>query len=117
MGVILWCECIFLYVYMRTELLNEILGVVSEVCEVSKDEILSHCKREDVVDARCIFVHFCKEYGFQSNVLMNFLGRKRRVVIDSYVRNYKYYSKQSYMFRLFCSKIADKLSVSLPKTE
>lgn len=99
---------------MKTELLNEILGIVSEVCEVSREELLSHCKREEVVDARCIFVHFCKEYGFQSTVLADFLNRKRPCVIDSYARNYRSYSKVSYMFRYYSAQVADKLSAKFP---
>lgn len=102
---------------MKTETLNSILGVVSEVCEVSREDILSHCKREDVVDARCIFVHYCKEYGFQNQVVAEFLDRKRRCVIDAYLRNYPYFSKQSYMFRVYSRQVADKLSGILPRTE
>ena len=99
---------------MKTELLNEILGIVSDVCEVSREDILSHCKREEVVDARCIFVHFCKEYGFQSKVLADFLDRKRACVIDAYARNYRSYSKVSYMFRFYSRQVSDKLAEKFP---
>lgn len=101
---------------MKTELLNDILGVVTEVCEVSREDILSHCKREEVVDARCIFVHFCKEYGFQSSVLAVFLNRKRSCVIDAYARNYRNYSRISYMFRFYSRQVSDKLSAMFPQS-
>lgn len=102
---------------MKTELLNEILGIVSEVCEVSKEDILSHCKREDVVDARCIFVYYCRQYGFKSQVLADFLNRKRRCVIDSYIRNYPYFSKQSFMFRVYSRQVSEKLLSMFPVTQ
>lgn len=101
---------------MKTELLNGILDVVSEVCEVSREDILSHCKREDVVDARCIFVYYCKEYGFKSTVLAEFLNRRRRCVIDSYIRNYPYFSRQSYMFRLCSAQVSEKLASMYPRS-
>ena len=99
---------------MKTEMLNEILEVVSNVCEVSREELLSHCKREDVIDARCIFIHHCMTYGFKKQVLADFLDRKRRCVIDAYIRNYPYFYKQSYLFRLYDQQISDKLSGKYP---
>ena len=103
-----------LYTIMKTELLNDILGVVSEVCEVSREDLLSHGKKEDVLQARCIFVHYCKEYGIPNYILSEFLNRKRGCVIDSYVQSYKYFHKQSYMFRLCDMKVSDIISGKYP---
>ena len=100
---------------MKTQMLNNILDIVSEVCEVKREDILSHCKRSEVVDARCIFVHFCKVYGFHTEVIMRFLDRKRPCVVDSYVRNYLIFSRQSYMFRFYSKQVSDKLSAKFPK--
>lgn len=102
---------------MKTELLNSMLDIVSEVCEVSREDILSHCKREDVVDARCIFVHYCRKYGFKNQVVAEFLNRKRRCVIDAYLRNYPYFSKQSYLFRIYDRQVGDKLADMYPVTQ
>ena len=99
---------------MKTELLNEVLGVVTEVCEVSREDVLSHCKKEDVLYARCIFVHQCKDYGIPNNVLAEFLNRRRGCVIDSYIQSYKYFYKQSYIFRLCSAKVSDKLASKYP---
>ena len=99
---------------MKTELLNEILGIVSEVCEVSKSEILSHCKKEDVLYARCIFVQKCKNYGIPNQALAEFLDRKRGCVIDSYVQSYKYFYKQSYLFRICSTKVSDIIAGKYP---
>ena len=107
----------FIYMLMKTQMLNSILDIVSEVCEVSREDLLSHCKREEVVDARCIFVHYCKEYGFQSKVLAEFLNRKRACVVDAYARNYRSYSKVSYMFRTYSRQVCAKLAEMFPVSE
>lgn len=95
---------------MRTEFLNDILSVVSDVCEVSRESILSHCKKEEVLHARCIFVYYCKEYGLPNSSLAKFLNRARGCVIDSYMQSYKYFYKQSYIFRISSAKVSDILS-------
>ena len=99
---------------MKTKTLNCILDTVSEVCEVSREELLSRCKRQEVVDARCIFVHFCKHYGFPSKVIADFLNRQRACVIDNYARNYYSYSRISFMLRVYSQQVSDKLSAILP---
>ena len=115
MGVILWCECFFyINTIMKTELLNEILGIVSEVCEVEYESILSHCKKEEVLYARCIFVNKCKDYGIPNHVLAEFLNRHRGCVIDSYVQSYKYFHKQSYIFRLCDAKVSERVAAKFP---
>ena len=99
---------------MKTEFLNEILGIVSEVCEVSREDLLSHCKREDVLYARCILVKHCKDYGIPNNVLAEFLNRHRGCVIDTYVRSYKYFHKVSYMFRFCDAKVSETVAAKYP---
>lgn len=101
----------------KTELLKSILNVVSEVCEISSEDILSHSKRNDIVDARCIFVHFCMEYGLPTVTIMHFLNRRRTCVINNYLQNYGIYSRQSFSFRLLCSQVSDKLSDMYPQSE
>lgn len=102
---------------MKTELLNGILNVVSEVCEIPTDQILSKCKQNDVVNARCIFVHFCIiRYGIPAITVLEFINRKRTSVISAYLQNYDIFRSQSYSFRLFCYNVADKLSAIYPET-
>jgi hypothetical protein len=67
-----------------------------------------------VLSARCIFVHYCKEYGIPNNVLAEFLNRKRGCVIDGYVQSYKYFYKLSYMFRLCDRKVSDIIAAKYP---
>ena len=101
---------------MKTMYLESIASAVSEVCEVTIDDLCSHCKRAELVDARCIFVHYCKVYGFSNESIMRFLNRTRACVIDNYNANYHIYRKQSFMFRVFSTKVAEKLAVIFPET-
>lgn len=73
---------------MKTEILEKIASVVSEVCEVSVEQIRSHSKCAEDVDARCIFVHYCKVYGISNYTIMRYLHRQRTCVIDRYLANY-----------------------------
>ncbi len=101
---------------MKSEILEQIATVVSGVCEVSVERIRSHNKSEDVVDARTIFVHYCRKYGLTNNSIMRYLHRTRTCVVDNYLANFYIYHQKSYMFRLSCSKIADKLEEMFPPT-
>jgi len=101
---------------MKTEILEKIASVVSEVCEVSVEQIRSHSKCAEDVDARCIFVHYCKVYGISNYTIMRYLHRQRTCVIDRYLANYYTYSQQSYMFRVSSTQVADKLSSIFPAT-
>ena len=101
---------------MKTQILEQIACVVSDVCEVPVERIRSHNKCEETVDARTIFAHYCRMYGLKSYSIMRYLHRTRTCVVDNYLANYYIYYKQSYMFRLSCKKVADKLAEMFPQT-
>lgn len=102
---------------MKTQLLNGILAVVSTISEIPADEIQSHSKRNDVVDARCLFVHFAlRKYGFQTATLAAFLNRKRICSINDCLRNHDLFLTQSISYRLMCNEIDRKLSAIYPTT-
>lgn len=95
---------------MKTEILNNVLNVVSEVCEISSEEILSKCKREDIVLARCIFVHYCYGLGIPAVSIALFLHRKCKCIITKYLQHYGVYVRQYFDFRDSCDKVWTKLS-------
>lgn len=45
------------------KIFNQIIKAVSDVTEIETDVLLSSQKSEEVVDARCILVYLCREYG------------------------------------------------------
>lgn len=47
----------------KSELFAEILECVAFETEITKEQILSKDKYQDVVDARYMLVHFCHEKG------------------------------------------------------
>ena len=94
----------------------QILSVVSEICEINANEICSHVKRADVVDARTIFVYYCSKYGFTSADIAKFIGRKRISTIRDILANHKRFSAQSASFRLLCMEVGKKLDGIFPTT-
>ena len=102
---------------MKTQFLNDIMSVVSDVCEIPSELIISKCKTNDVVDARCMFVHFCQKYGFPSAAIMKYLGRRRNCTINRYLSCYEDFRKSSASFRLFSSEIAKRLAAKYPSKE
>lgn len=102
---------------MKTALLQQILTIVASVCEISENEIISHAKSSDIVDARIIFVFYCAMYGFPAATIAKFLNRKRVCTIRDCLRNYKIFSAQSTAFRLLSAEVCKKLSAIFPATE
>lgn len=101
---------------MKSEILNIIAIEVAKECEVSVDDIRSTCKRGDIVEARCMFVHYCYAYGLQPASITNFLCRKRKNTINDCCTNYLIFKRQSISFRLMSDKIGRKLSEIFPNT-
>ena len=102
---------------MKSEILNDILVVVSSVCEIPADEILSKCKRNDVVDARCIFVYYCNKFGFKASEVTRFLNRKRLCFFNDCLRNFESFSQQSLSFRLLCHDVNRMLTNKYPSSQ
>lgn len=48
----------------KLEFFNKILDTTAEVCNVTADEIMNGCRREDVCGARSIVVFWCNAAGF-----------------------------------------------------
>lgn len=48
----------------KLELFNKILAIVEEETEVSREDILSGSKKEEVVDARALFIFVLHMMGF-----------------------------------------------------
>lgn len=100
---------------MKSEILNQIAEVVAHECEVSVSDIQSMCKRSDIVEARCIFVHFCYVYGLPPASITKFLGRQRKNTINDCCYNYQIFKRQSFSFRLMCGKVEQILASMYPK--
>ncbi|MBR2266611.1 MAG: hypothetical protein IJ882_08160 [Paludibacteraceae bacterium] len=93
------------------------MSIVSEICEISEEEILSHTKRADVVDARNILVYYCCKYGFPAASIAKFINRKRLSSVRDMLANYKIFSAQSAAFRLLSAEVCKKLADTFPTTQ
>jgi len=100
---------------MKTALLRQILAIVAEICEINGNEICSHVKKANVVDARCIFVYYCSKYGFPSADIAEFIGRKRICSIRDLISNHRYFSKSSAAFRYLSAEVGKKLAGIVPE--
>lgn len=60
---------------MYKDLFNAVLGLVSEVTGISKEDILSGSHRADIVDARCLFVHFLFKEGVYPTVIASMMKK------------------------------------------
>lgn len=51
-----------------------LLAAIEETTETAGAEILSHCRREEVAEARRLFIVIAKEFGATNNAIANFLN-------------------------------------------
>lgn len=93
---------------MTTQMLEQILAAVSEVCEVNADVIRSKCKTDEAVYARCIFIHHCHKFSFPANTISKFLHRRQKCVVNKYVNYYDEYYKTKRAFRYLCGEVDKK---------
>ena len=91
---------------MKTKMFEAILDVVSEVTEVTKENILSIRKDDEILEARILFVWFCNLNGMHVPDIMRFLGRKSESAVTNKIRDYHSWSAISTMFRCYAKKIA-----------
>jgi hypothetical protein len=101
---------------MKSELFAQILAIVAEICEVSTENILSTCKTSDVVEARCILVQECRNYGIPPATIARLIRRKRIVSVYDCMNNYNDWYRQSYSFRMQCEEVGRKLAETYPRT-
>lgn len=57
----------------RTKIFIETLRAVAEETEISSDGILGKCRRAEVVDARCILVHFLIDSGLNASEISSLI--------------------------------------------
>ena len=100
---------------MKTAIFHVILGIVSQICEISTEEIVSKVKRADVVEARTICIFQCVRYGFTYASIAKFFGRTRTYFIGDAMYNYKIMSEKSASFRYLCAEVSKKIKETLPE--
>lgn len=100
---------------MKTEIFDKIVNLVAETTELKKECILSSCKTEDLVAARCLFVHFCAASGIPTISIAEYMKRKKPTCISNYLASYESFYKSSPFFRSMRNSIAKKLPEVCPE--
>lgn len=75
---------------MQKELFEGIISIVSDLTDISREEILSRSRRSDVIEARCLLVYLLKSQGIKPYKIALLLGIPERCV---------YYSITSFSMR------------------
>lgn len=100
---------------MKTEIFDKIVELVAETTELKKECILSSRKTEDLVAARCLFVHFCAINGIPSVSIAEYINRKKSNSVNNYLASYDAFYKSSPYFRGMRNSIAKKLPNVCPE--
>ena len=93
----------------KSEIFLEVLKVVCDFAEVTEEEILSKCRKEDVVTARCMVVVYCKAYGLSSRYVQEKLSLKSHASISYYMGMYSVCRKTNKHFRYLDMLIGHEL--------
>lgn len=64
----------------KSSVFNDIILAISEETEVSQEQILSHSKRGDIVEARCLLFYYLKKAGFYPSQIARMTNQSRQCV-------------------------------------
>lgn len=67
----------------KKELLEKIISIVSELTEISRDEMLSRSRRSDIIEARYLVIYLLKTYGVRPYKIAKMLNLPERSVYYS----------------------------------
>ena len=82
--------------------MDEILRVVSEMTDISIDEIKSRSRKREICEARQIFIYIChKDRGKTIVAISEYLGRKRSGITFQY----QTFDQQLRIYRLLKKKV------------
>ena len=95
---------------MITMILNTILSICCEICEIKKDDVLNNSRKTEIIFCRKIFIEIVKEKSNLTNEKIGeFIGIKKSEVGYLYKKemNNKYYTFLLNQIRLRIKDIED----------
>lgn len=95
----------------KRKIFAAVASAVSEVTEIPETDILSKCRREEVVDARFILVYLCIRQGLYPSQIAECLGQTQHNV-HKMMRSADRKLRKSQL-RSFTDITADKLGLTL----
>lgn len=93
----------------KLEFFNKILETTAEVCNVSKENIMNGCRKEDVCGARSIVVFWCNAAGFTCQSLLACTGRTGANSIKSITEQIEYNWKNRFAYHIFVKEVGKRL--------
>lgn len=64
----------------KTEIFDTILSAVISKTEITKEQILSHSKQSDIVEARCLLFYYLHKAGFYPSQIARMTNQSRQCV-------------------------------------
>ena len=101
---------------MKSKIFEIILTQVAETTELKKEEIVGKVRKAELIEARMLVVHFCKEYGISNSYLQEKMNRKSPFAIAHLLCSFDCVLKQSYTFRETHKELKQQFANILPKT-
>ena len=92
----------------KSELFAEALRIVSEITEIEVDDILSGCRREEVVEARVLLMHVLSKADFTPTCIAQFLECSKGN-IRYHLGGLEGKMNRSKMLKLYCAETLQKL--------
>ena len=102
---------------MKYKIFNTILDVVSEVCKIPAQDIVSFKKDEEIADARIILVWLCSRSGLKPKEIGKFLNRKNPNFVSEQKTKYTVRDAEYVVFRTLVRKAARILPPKLKEME
>lgn len=93
----------------KNEIFEAILYVVCDVMELDVDDVLSNCRDEELVTARCIIVSLGKDYGLRNKELQRYLHFKSHNSIGYMLRSYSERKLYDRHFRFYANSAAHEM--------
>lgn len=93
----------------KKEFFNKILETTAEVCNVSADDIMNGCRKEDVCGARSIVVFWCNAAGFTCQSLLKCVGRTGSNSIKSIQAQIEYNWANRFAYHIFLNETGKRL--------
>lgn len=102
---------------MKSKIFQTILDVVSEVCDVPAQDVISFKKDEEVAEARIILVWLCSRSGLKPKEISKFLNRKNPNFVSEQKAKYMVRDAEYTCFRSLIRKAARILPPRLKAME
>lgn len=91
------------------EIFDKIVEIAADVCNVSVDDIMNGCRKEDVVTARSIATFWCDAAGFSVEALLACADLQNHNSIDSIKAKFEEYWVERFAYHMLVKEVGKRL--------